>query len=96
MYHVHKLNIYVNEVWFLYVLIDNHVFEKHGEHMTTELVLQLVRELHWKTYSPSDQDQKGFTYYETDHILVEKKFRLIWCIPSDAKFIGVRTAYRKN
>lgn len=94
MRSIHKLNVYVNGVWFLYIHIDNHVFERHGEHITIELILELVKLLNWKKVDP-DSVKDGFVYYKSDLRLNKKTYRLIWLIPNDNSFIGVRTAHRR-
>lgn len=96
MYHIHKMNVYVNEIWFLHVHIHEHVFERHGESITTEIILNLIRQLHFGKFKVEARDEKNWQYFATHQTLNRKSYRLVWCIPPDADFLGVRTAFRKD
>ena len=86
----------MNRVWFLFVHIDQHVYERHGEHVTSELVLKLVSLLHLKDFEPESTDKNGFRYFANKELkLNEKPYCLIWLLPPDHSYIGVRTAFRR-
>ncbi len=92
-----KLNVFVNETWFHEVLIDSHVLERHGESMTTHLVLKLVSRLHLNDYKADNLDNRGFSYFVTDNLILDNKsYRMVWLIPPESNYIGVRTAFRRT
>lgn len=96
MYHVHKLNVYVNKTWFLYIHVDKHVFERHGEHITNEIVIKLVSLLHMEDFEPESIDKSGFRYFVNKELeLHNKLYCLVWLLPIDNSYIGVRTAFRR-
>lgn len=97
MFHPYKLNVYVNGTWFHNVLIDSHVTEKHGDSITEHIVLDLVKLLHMEFYTSEHIDENGFEYFVNNELrLGEKVFRLVWLIPPDKSYIGVRTAFRRK
>lgn len=97
MYRHHKLSIYVNGTWFHDILIDEHVFERHGESITESLVLQLVSQLHEQRFVYEDIDEKGFQYFVNNELkLPGYLYRLVWFLPPDKDYLGVRTAFRRK
>lgn len=85
--------ITVNGIKISRVIIDDHYKEKHSDHMTDDLILDLVKQLDGRKEVPDDVVGK-FSYFATLVELDEKQYRLIWLLEKDAIYIGVVNAYR--
>lgn len=96
MRKVHKLNVFVNGIWFLYVHIDPHVFERHGESITDQIIFDLVLQLHMRDFDHFETDKNGFKYFADELTILDVPYRLVWLTPPDNSYIGVRTAFRRN
>lgn len=97
MFRHYKLKVYINGIWFHDVLIDPHLNERHGDSMGDLLVLKLVRLLHMKSYKSEDTDENGFEYFVNNELYLDGKlYRMVWLIPSDKSYIGIRTAFRRR
>lgn len=97
MFQRYKLNVYINRTWFHDVLVDSHVNERHGDSINEQTVLELVKLLHMEFYISEGTDENGFEYFVNNELrLGEKVFRLVWLIPADKSYIGVRTAFRRR
>lgn len=97
MFRHHKHKVYVNGTWFHDVLIDEHVFQRHEESIDDVLALQLVSLLHMQDFVTEAVDKKGSQYFVNDElILAERRYRLVWLVPPDNSYLGVRTAFRRN
>ena len=97
MFRHHKLNVCVNGTWFHDVLIDSHVMERHGSSIDDQLVLNLVEKLHMGFYKVEDTDENGFDYFVNEELILdEKPYRLVWLMPPDKSYLGVRTAFRRR
>lgn len=79
-----------NEIW-----IDPHYENKHGESITDELILILVKRLGGKATVPV-AESNGFFYYEFDVTYQQKPYRLILVRPFDDSYFGIRNAYRRS
>lgn len=97
MYRHHKHNVCVNGLWIHDILIDNHVTQRHGDSIDDLLVLQLVSLLHMQYFRPEALDENGFEYFvNSDLILNGKAYRLVWLLPLNKNYLGVRTAFRRR
>lgn len=93
----YRLRVYVNGTWFYDVFVDSHVIERHGESIDDRLVLKLVSLLHMGDFDPTDVDENGFEYFVNSDLYMEgKPYRMIWLVPPDRSYIGVRTAFRRR
>ena len=87
----------MNGAWFHDVLIDEHVFERHSNSINETLVLELVSLLHLQDFVPEDVDDRGFQYFVNNElILAGKLYRMVWLLPPDKNYLGVRTAFRRR
>ena len=97
MFREHKHQVFVNGQWFSTILIDNHVIEKHGSSISESLVLRLVSLLHLQDFEPEATDENGFEYFVNSDLLLDgKAYRLVWLLPPDKRYLGVRTAFRRR
>ncbi len=95
MFRRHDFVVEVNGTHFSEIWIDPHYEEKHGELMTDELILRLVTLLDQRDYEP-EQVSNGFEWFVTDFDLDDKPYRIVWLLPPDKKYLGVRTAFRRS
>ncbi len=86
-------SIIVNGIEVSRVIIDDHYKEKHGDHITDNLILKLVAELDGRKEVPEEVVGK-FSYFATLVELDKKQYRLVWLLEKDAIYIGVVNAYR--
>ncbi len=86
----------VNGIAIREVIIDPHYQEKHSESVNDDIILNLVRALHGKTFEP-DGENPPYRYFVTDGIEYRKKcYRLIWLLENHQIYIGVVNAYRRS
>ncbi len=97
MFQRYELKVYINGIWFHDVLIDSHVTERHGDSIDDQLVFRLVGLLHMKFYKSDDTDENGFEYFVNSELYLDgKPYRMVWLVPPDRSYIGVRTAFRRR
>ena len=97
MFHHHKQNVYVNGILLRDILIDDHVFDRHGESITEEIILKLVSLLQHQNFIADQMDENGFQYFVTDGLRLQGKlYRMVWLLPPDHSYLGVRTAFRSR
>lgn len=97
MFREHKHQLFVNGQWFSTLLIDAHVMEKHGPSMNDTLVIRLASLLHLQDFEPEAVDENGFEYFVNSDLLLDgKAYRLVWLLPPDKSYLGVRTAFRRR
>jgi hypothetical protein len=78
------------------VVIDPHYEEKHGESISDEIILELVKLLDGKSFKPTDVDEDGFQYFVNDRLeLAERFYKLIWLLHDKELFVGIVNAYRR-
>jgi hypothetical protein len=96
VYRVHEFKVTVNGIVFIKVTIDTHFEKKHKAIINDEVILELVRLLDHKTFRPDSVTETGFKYFvNEDWIWDGKPYRLIWFIPPDESYLGVRNAFRR-
>jgi hypothetical protein len=83
----------VNKIFVSKVIIDSHYEEKHKDHITDELILELVKKLDGRT-QPPDMTDEEFSYFTTWIEFNQKQYRLIWLIEEGEIYIGVVNAFR--
>ena len=96
MFRVVEIRFFINETWFSEVWIDTHYEEKHSRSINDQLILELLGLLNYECFLPQLVRKDGFQFYETDLFFGGKPYRLIWVIPPDACYIGIRNAYRRS
>ena len=96
MFRVISARFFINGTWFNEVWIDSHYEEKHSGSITDSLILELVGLLNYQTFLPQVTRQDGFQFFETSLVLKDKPYRLVWVVPPDGSYLGVRNAYRKS
>ena len=69
----YKVNLVVNHRKILKVIIDPHFEEKHGESITDEIIIGLVKTLDGEVVIP-DQVSPPYSYFTTDRIEFKGKF----------------------
>lgn len=92
-YKIHPIT--VNGIQVTEVIIDMHYKEKHGDHISDELILRLVKELDGRRELPDAVTEK-YSYFATLVELGKKQYRLIWLLEEKSIYIGVVNAYRDN
>lgn len=92
-YKIHPIT--VNGTKVAEVIIDMHYKEKHGDHISDELILRLVKELDGRHELPDAVAHK-YSYFATLVELGKKQYRLIWLLEEKSIYIGVVNAYRDN
>jgi hypothetical protein len=85
--------ITVNKIFVSKVIIDSHYEEKHKDHISDELILELVKKLDGRTQTPDMIDEE-FSYFTTWIEFSQKQYRLIWLIEEGEIYIGVVNAFR--
>ncbi len=95
MFRKHQLIVSVNETQVKEIWIDPHYEIKHANSMSDELILQLVHQLDGGSYK-AEAHKAGFKWFIADMELDGKSYRLVWLLPDDASYLGVRTAYRRS
>lgn len=96
MFRVFEANLFINDTWFNEVWIDTHYEEKHSQSINDQLILHLLGQLNYEIHHPQVVRLDGFQFFETEIVFSGKLYRLIWLIPPDASYIGVRNAYRRS
>ena len=78
------------------VVIDPHYEEKHGESVSDEIILTLVKLLDGNSFRATDVDEDGFQYFVNDHMELDGRFyKLIWLLHEKELFVGIVNAYRR-
>jgi hypothetical protein len=91
----YEINIVINGRRVTNVIIDPHYEEKHGESITVEIIVELVKKLDGQNVFP-DERNPPFSYFTTDRMELKGKFyKLIWLLEDDEIYIGVVNAYRR-
>jgi hypothetical protein len=87
--------VVVNGLTFRQVVISTHFERKHKASMND--LLDLVQQLHGQRFLPDTVDETGFQYFVADPLIVNgKPYRLVWLIPPDQSYLGVRNAFRRT
>ncbi len=95
VFRIIEARLFINDTWFNEVWIDTHYEKKHSESINDKLILDLLLLLNYESYIPQVVREDGYQFYETDLAKEGKPYRLIWVIPPDTSYIGVRNAYRR-
>jgi len=97
LYRIHEFQVTVNGISFNRVRIDTHYEEKHKAVINDEIILELVKLLDHGYFMHVDIDEDGFKYFVNDDwYLNGKPYRLVWGIPQDEVYLGVRNAFRRR
>lgn len=87
----------MNGLTFRQVVISTHFERKHKASMNDHLILGLVQQLHQQRFLPDAVDEAGFRYFVADPLILNgKAYRLVWLIPPDRSYLGVRNAFRRK
>ena len=79
------------------VMIDTHYEEKHKASMSDEIILGLVMELNRRNFLLEAMDSSGRNFFVNEPWLFKNKwYRLVWFIPKDESYLGVRNAFRSR
>ncbi len=95
MFRIIEVRLFINDTWFNEIWIDTHYEKKHSRSINDELILNLLQLLNYEHHLPQMIREDGYQFYETDLVRNGKPYRLIWVVPPDASYIGVRNAYRR-
>ena len=96
-YRIYPTRIMVNGLTFRQVVISTHYERKHKAIINDHLILDLIQLLHHRRFLPSAVDDSGFQYFVTDPLVLNAKpYRLVWLIPPDQSYLGVRNAFRRK
>ncbi len=85
--------IFINGIKISRVIIDDHYKEKHSDHVTDNLILNLVTQLDGRKELPESVSGE-YSYFATLVEFEDKQYRLVWLLEKDAIYIGVVNAYR--
>lgn len=92
---IYTVDITINKRHIDRIVIDPHYEEKHGESISDEIVIELVKMLNWTVQAPDDRDEDGFEYYVTYPIFLrDKPYKLIWLLQENQSFLGIVNAFR--
>ncbi len=70
---------------------------KHKSSMNDEIILELVKALNLRTFLPTAISESGKKFFVNEPWSYKgKPYRLIWFIPKDKGFLGVRNAFRSR
>jgi hypothetical protein len=64
--------------------------------MTDELILRLVLQLEKGSHEPEMRRDDGYRFFVTDLWLESDPYRVVWVLPPDDDYLGVRTAFRRS
>lgn len=93
---VYPTKIVINGRQLESVVIDPHYEEKHGDSVSDDIILELVKLLDGKSFMPADIDEDGFQYFVNDRLEVGGRFyKLIWLLHDKELFVGIVNAYRR-
>jgi len=87
--------IIINGTFINQVVIDDHYIIKHGDHISDELILELVKLLNGIDQQP-DKSTNEFNYFVNLLKLSEKQYRLVWLMEDHKLYVGVINTYRDN
>jgi hypothetical protein len=91
----YEVSVRVNSRMIHKVVIDSHYEVKHGDVMSDELILRLVRLMDGETYLVQDR-REPFEYFVADQMELDgKSYKLVWLLEDDKLYIGVINAYRR-
>jgi hypothetical protein len=91
----YEMQLIVNGVFCRRVLIDQHYETKHGDTISDELILELVKTLARRDQK-YDRVKLPFYYFVNDHIeFNDKLYKLVWLMEEHMDYIGVVNAYRR-
>lgn len=89
-------SMFVNGIEITKIIIDPHYELKHSEVINDELIIKLVETLEGNFYEFIDE-KDNFMYFVTNEILIDnKKYKLIWLMEKNKKYIGVINAFRSS
>lgn len=92
----YDIRIIVNGRPITKVIIDAHYEVKHGDSVSDEVILELVKLLNGGVF-PVQEKRGPFDYYVTDKIkLGVRLYKLIWLLEDHELYIGVVNAYRRK
>ena len=90
------MTLAVNGIRFHEVWIDPHYEERHSESINDQLVLKLVKLLDGTDHDAGVIGSNEYSFFATDMEFEGNPYRLIWVIPPDHSFLGVRNAFRRS
>ena len=96
MFRVYVMLLQLNEITFTEVWIDSHYELKHGTSINDELILELVKLINFESAKFSGRNEFNFVFYEVDLNYENRFYRLVFTIPPDFSYFGVRNAYRRS
>lgn len=82
----------INGLIITKLIIDDHV-DKHSDHITDELIINLVRSLHMESQEPTGE-KDGFKYFASTIKENGQAYKLIWLLEESFLYIGVITAFK--
>jgi hypothetical protein len=93
---VYPTKVQINGRQLENVVIDPHYEEKHGDSISDDIILELVKLLDGKSFKPIDEDEDGFQYFVNDRLeLAGRFYKLIWLLHEKELFVGIVNAYRR-
>lgn len=92
----YDISITVNGRPIAKVVIDPHYELKHGDTVSDEVILGLVKLLDGGVF-PMQERTGVYEYFVTDGLkLGDKRYKLVWLLEDDQLYIGVVNAYRRK
>ncbi len=92
---IFDLHLVISGVRFTKVEIDDHYKEKHRDHMTDELILDLVKSINHLDLDPVKEYDDGLKIFVVEPLVLNRKpYRLVWFYYEGSHSITVRTAFR--
>lgn len=93
----YDISVVVNGIKISQLIIDPHYLLKHGDSVSDEVIIDLVKMLDGREFSPDKLGSNGFLYFVEDRMkYCGKTYKLIWLLKDDEIFIGVVNCYRRD
>ncbi len=87
--------LWMNHTLINEIIIDSHYEENHADHMSDELILNLVDSLQGKRFRLHSKKREYRYYVFESHVYLEKSYRLVLVMETGKNYIGVVNAFRR-
>lgn len=93
----YDISVTINGRQLSHLIIDPHYLERHAASVTDELIIELVKMLDGREFTPEKISSSGFEYYVEDGMKLKgKAYKLVWLLEGEEIYIGVVNCYRRD
>src|SRR2546429_9179339 len=93
----YDVSIIINGKNISHLIIDPHYLKKHGQSVSDEIIVELVKMLDGREFISEMIDVSGFEYYVEDKMKFKgRTYKLIWLLHDDEIYIGIVNCYRRD